>query len=317
MYGKIFTQMYSGTLASKGPWQALVTFQQLIVLSDAQGIVDMTVDAISRVTTIPEEIIRIGIAALEAPDEGSRTPDEDGRRIVRLSETRDWGWQIVNYVKYRAIRSAEDRREYHKLYQRTRRGSELPGLSTGVNGINQSSKKKERQYPTQSPSEPASAVSPNSLSPVLEERPSLETVSTPPAEAGNRAPAALRARGSRFDPAGGLPDDWRAWCAENRPDLDPRGTFDSFSDFWTARPGQAGVKLDWFATWRNWCRKEGPGARAGTAAPAARKVVMCAGCGEALTGAWTQSPRGRVCDGCYRNYRDGKWDRPASAAPAV
>lgn len=37
-----------------------------------------------------------------------------------------------------------------------------------------------------------------------------------------------------------------------------------FRDYWLAQPGQRGVKLDWLATWRNWCRKalemnSGPG----------------------------------------------------------
>lgn len=29
-----------------------------------------------------------------------------------------------------------------------------------------------------------------------------------------------------------------------------------FSDFWIAKPGKEGVKLDWLATWRNWVRNE-------------------------------------------------------------
>ncbi len=28
-----------------------------------------------------------------------------------------------------------------------------------------------------------------------------------------------------------------------------------FTDYWHAAPGQRGVKLDWFATFRNWCRR--------------------------------------------------------------
>ena len=37
-----------------------------------------------------------------------------------------------------------------------------------------------------------------------------------------------------------------------------------FRDYWIACPGRRGVKLDWAATWRNWCRREaarggGPG----------------------------------------------------------
>lgn len=31
---------------------------------------------------------------------------------------------------------------------------------------------------------------------------------------------------------------------------------EDFADYWTAQPGQRGVKLDWLATWRTWCRRE-------------------------------------------------------------
>ena len=31
-------------------------------------------------------------------------------------------------------------------------------------------------------------------------------------------------------------------------------TFEKFKDYWISQPGQKGVKLDWFATWRNWVR---------------------------------------------------------------
>lgn len=124
MFGKIFESMYDGTLATKGPWQALVTFQQMIVLCDKTGIVDMTPEAISRRTTIPIDIINIGITALEQPDSESRSPDLNGRRITRLSNERTWGWQIVNHDKYRKIRSADQRREYMANLMRERRNQE-------------------------------------------------------------------------------------------------------------------------------------------------------------------------------------------------
>lgn len=121
MYGKMYRQMYHGTLATTGPWQALVTFQQLIVLADRDGVVDMTPEAISRETTIPLEIILLGVEALEQPDSESRSPDEEGRRIVRLTESRSWGWRIVNYEHYRKLRSEEERREYHRQYWHKRK----------------------------------------------------------------------------------------------------------------------------------------------------------------------------------------------------
>jgi hypothetical protein len=30
---------------------------------------------------------------------------------------------------------------------------------------------------------------------------------------------------------------------------------EKFRDYWAAQPGQKGVKTDWPATWRNWCRR--------------------------------------------------------------
>jgi hypothetical protein len=73
------------------------------------------------------------------------------------------------------------------------------------------------------------------------------------------SPAAPPA-GARLSKDWTLPDDWRAWCAEHRPDLDPGDVADQFRDFWVAKPGKDGRKVDWFATWRNWCRsqKSGP-----------------------------------------------------------
>jgi hypothetical protein len=129
VYGKVFTQMFEGTLASKGPWQALVTFQQLIVLANKHGEVDMTADAISRRTTIPLNIITLGLEELQKPDPDSRTEGEEGRRIVRLDKHRTWGWRLVNYAKYCKIRSEEDRREYMRVLMANKRAEEKKPVS--------------------------------------------------------------------------------------------------------------------------------------------------------------------------------------------
>lgn len=55
-----------------------------------------------------------------------------------------------------------------------------------------------------------------------------------------------------------LPDEWRAWAIEARPDLDVGTVADSFHDFWVAKPGKDGRKADWLATWRNWVRNQKP-----------------------------------------------------------
>lgn len=119
MYGKIFESMYDGTLY--GHWEAIVTMQQFIVLADADGVVDMTPQSMSARTSIPLEILTKGIAVLAAPDPHTRTPGEDGRRIVPLDAHRPWGWKLVNHWKYRALRNMEQKREADRERQKEKR----------------------------------------------------------------------------------------------------------------------------------------------------------------------------------------------------
>ena len=51
-----------------------------------------------------------------------------------------------------------------------------------------------------------------------------------------------------------FPLEWEQFCQQARPELSPVKTFDQFKDYWISQAGQKGVKLDWFATWRNWVR---------------------------------------------------------------
>ncbi len=146
MYAKVFSQIYDGTLCTKGPWQALVTFQQMLVLADHEGHVDMTAGAIARRTTIPLDIIEMGISELMKPDPESRTPTEEGRRIALLSDGRGWGWRIVNYKVYRDLKREEDRKNYHREYWHKRKGRpedqdvELNNHSTPLNTTQQLNK---------------------------------------------------------------------------------------------------------------------------------------------------------------------------------
>ncbi len=151
MYGKVFQSMYDGTLATIGPWQALVTFQQMIVLADKDGVVDMTANAISRRTSIPLEIIETGIAALTLPDPESRSDAEEGRRIVLLSDNRSWGWQIVNYAYYSALRSAEERREYMRQAQAEHRARVKASKNVMTNSDNAGFVNKSTDVPVSIP----------------------------------------------------------------------------------------------------------------------------------------------------------------------
>jgi uncharacterized protein YdaU (DUF1376 family) len=67
-----------------------------------------------------------------------------------------------------------------------------------------------------------------------------------------------------------LPSDWRpseadlSFAASQNMTLEEtRREADQFRDFWIAKPGAGGCKLDWPATWRTWCRNRRGAGQAG------------------------------------------------------
>lgn len=88
------------------------------------------------------------------------------------------------------------------------------------------------------------------------------STATPTREEANASSIAHR-RGSRLSEDWSLPDEWAAWAAQDHgmswERIDHEA--DRFKDYWLAAPGQKGVKRDWFATWRNWCRNSRPDRR--------------------------------------------------------
>jgi uncharacterized protein YdaU (DUF1376 family) len=72
----------------------------------------------------------------------------------------------------------------------------------------------------------------------------------------NQEPKKSSNRGMRLPTDFVLSEDWISFCRKERSDLFPEKVFEQFKDYWTAQPGQKGVKTDWDATWRNWVRRQ-------------------------------------------------------------
>lgn len=108
LYSRVFLQILDSSLAND--WRARYVFEDFLKLANEDGVVDMTREAIARRTNVPLEIVAHGIEVLEAPDAGSRDPSEEGRRLIRLDDHRDWGWRVVNWCRYDAIRSSFEHR---------------------------------------------------------------------------------------------------------------------------------------------------------------------------------------------------------------
>lgn len=89
--------------------------QQFIVLATPDGVVDMTPQAIAARTSFPLDLIIKGIKILSEPDPYTRTPGEEGRRIVLIDDHRPWGWRIVNHGKYMKLRDMKQKREADRV----------------------------------------------------------------------------------------------------------------------------------------------------------------------------------------------------------
>ena len=129
VFAKIFSQIFDSSISAD--YMVRHIFMDLLVLADRDGVVDMTTDAISRRTNIPEHIVIDAIRELCKPDIKSRSHEEDGCRLVAVDSHRDWGWQIVNYEHYRNIKDEEARRTYFRDKKREQRSKNPPHSTSG------------------------------------------------------------------------------------------------------------------------------------------------------------------------------------------
>lgn len=157
MYAKVFTQIFDSSIADN--YKLRHFFMDLLVLADINGVVDMTPAAIAGRTRIPIEEVHQYLAFLESPDTESRTPDHEGRRIVRLDEHRTWGWCILNYDKFRAIASEDQRKALTRERVRKHREKRVTPSNADVTPCNacnatQTEKQTEKQKHSNKASKP-------------------------------------------------------------------------------------------------------------------------------------------------------------------
>ena len=218
MYAKIFTSIWDGSLYGK--LEASAVMMACVTLCNAEGVLDMTPEAISGRTGWPLEFIKEGIRQLEQPDPRSRTADEEGRRFVRLDQHRDWGWLIVNYEKYRSTKDLDTIRE-----QTNARVAKLRDKKRAVTSGN------------------ADVTIGNARLRQAEAEAEAE------AEGDKKTPSRRSGvpRGSKRCPPDFQPD--LAFAVAELPDLDADREAQKFRDWEFKTP-----RVDWPACWRTWIR---------------------------------------------------------------
>lgn len=113
---------------------------------------------------------------------------------------------------------------------------------------------------------------------------SLHSVVAPNRKRSRRpaADAATTTRASRLAKDWKLPKSWGDWAIEKYPHWTAdkvRDEATKFRNHWTSKSGKDATKLDWYATWQNWCMSElahrddpRPGPAGGSAAPTPKET---------------------------------------------
>lgn len=116
-YTKIFPDMFRGSMYGAG-LHVFATWTWALAHKDEQGFVEMNARLVAAELGAEIEQIEQAIAYLTAPDPDSRSPEENGRRMVKVSQ---FGYRVVNHGKYR--NRGGNRTEYWRDYKRAKRMS--------------------------------------------------------------------------------------------------------------------------------------------------------------------------------------------------
>lgn len=96
-----FTKLDSGIINSSvwsEPPETRVLWITILAMSDENGFVATARSGLMRAANISVPNFNQALLTLESPDPESRTPDNEGRRIVKC----EGGWIIQNFIKYRS-----------------------------------------------------------------------------------------------------------------------------------------------------------------------------------------------------------------------
>ena len=111
-YTKLFSSIITSTIWSE-PKETKILWITMLAAANKDGVVEGSVPGLACIARLSTDETAKALLALESPDSFSRTKTNQGRRI----KTIDGGWQLLNHAKYRALMSAEDRREYLRKKQ--------------------------------------------------------------------------------------------------------------------------------------------------------------------------------------------------------
>jgi hypothetical protein len=105
-YTKLFNSIVTSTIWTEDD-KTRIVWITMLALSDQNGEVHSSIPGLARLAGVSIPDAEKAIAKFLSPDDYSRTPDNEGRRIATI----DGGWELLNHAKYRRMASLADKKE--------------------------------------------------------------------------------------------------------------------------------------------------------------------------------------------------------------
>lgn len=104
-YTKLFSSLIHSTVWQEDAFVKVVWITML-AMADRDGVVQASAPGLAKAAGVPLDACEAALSKFMAPDQYSRTPDNEGRRIAKVAG----GWELLNYMKYRRLMDADDQR---------------------------------------------------------------------------------------------------------------------------------------------------------------------------------------------------------------
>lgn len=113
----MFTKLFS-SLTTSSIWNedndTRILWITLLAMADKTGYVAASLGGLAHEARLSKEACEKSLKILTSKDDDSRSKEFEGKRLAIV----DGGFLVLNYAKYRSIRSEEERREYMANYMR-------------------------------------------------------------------------------------------------------------------------------------------------------------------------------------------------------
>jgi hypothetical protein len=125
-YSKLFSSIVTSSIWTESN-STLRVWIAMLATCNAEGVVEGAIPGFASLARVTVEEMKEAVKTLSSPDEFSRTPDNEGRRIEVILG----GWRILNYERYRNTyqsgrgTSAERTRRYRERKKEPKKETEL------------------------------------------------------------------------------------------------------------------------------------------------------------------------------------------------